>query len=188
MEAFADLIESAPFSAYNLLEQGVENLFGWCIILIGHAMMGVLVWSAPHGTSFRNTNRSRIPAYRYKGSPFVDSVFENRERGEGAVGYTEGCNVAIKCRFADGRHYRLSSQLTDLIGVIVFAGLVAPEELLQRVRASSIPIVFNTGLDPARLGLVASMNRPRGKPPQPVVLQFVKAVLAISPIARAGRG
>jgi hypothetical protein len=38
------------------------------------------------------------------------------------------------------------------------------------------------------LGLVASMNRPRGKPPQPVVLQFVKAVLAISPIARAGRG
>jgi putative ABC transport system substrate-binding protein len=40
--------------------------------------------------------------------------------------------------------------------------VVPPEELLQQVRASPIPIVFNTGLDPVRLGLVASMNRPRG--------------------------
>jgi putative ABC transport system substrate-binding protein len=60
---------------------------------------------------------------------------------------------------------RLSDQLTDLtqrkVGVIVFAGLAAIEELLQQVRASPIPIVINSG-DLVRDGLVASMNRPGG--------------------------
>src|SRR5262249_14446578 len=69
-------------------------------------------------------------------------------------------------RFADDRYDRLSAQLTDLtqhkVGVIVFAGFPPIEELVQQVRASPIPIVFNTGVDPVRLGLAASMNRPGG--------------------------
>jgi putative ABC transport system substrate-binding protein len=56
--------------------------------------------------------------------------------------------------------------LTDLtqrkVGVILFAGLTFIEGLVQQVRASPIPIVFSTGFDPVRLGLVASMNRPGG--------------------------
>ena len=55
--------------------------------------------------------------------------------GLGDVGYAEGRNFAIEYRFAEGRHDRLSAQLTDLtqrkVGVNVFAGLVSPEELLQ---------------------------------------------------------
>jgi putative ABC transport system substrate-binding protein len=85
-------------------------------------------------------------------------------RGLADVGYAEGRNVAIEYRFADGRYGRLSGQLTDLtrkVGVIVLA-LVTIEELLRQVRVSPIPIVFSTGADPVRLGLVASMNRPGG--------------------------
>ena len=86
-------------------------------------------------------------------------------RGLGDVGYTEGRNVAIEYRFTDGRYDRLSAQLTDLtqrkVSVIVLA-FALTEELVQQVRASPIPIVFITGIDPVRLGLVTSINRPGG--------------------------
>jgi putative ABC transport system substrate-binding protein len=87
-------------------------------------------------------------------------------RGLADVGYGEGRNVAIEYRFADGRYDRLSAELTDLtqrkVGVIVLAGFLVNEELAQQVRASSIPIVFNAGVDPVGTHLVASMNRPGG--------------------------
>jgi putative ABC transport system substrate-binding protein len=91
------------------------------------------------------------------------SILVSVRRGLGDVGFR---NVRIESRFADGRYDRLSAQLTDLtqrkVGVIVFAGFPPTEELVQQVRASPIPIVFNTGVDPVRLGLAASMNRPGG--------------------------
>jgi putative ABC transport system substrate-binding protein len=87
-------------------------------------------------------------------------------RGLADIGYAEGRNVAIEYRFTDGRYDPLSAQLIDLtqrkVGVIVFAGFFVNEELVQQVRASPIPIVFNMGGDPVRFGLVASMNRPGG--------------------------
>jgi len=94
------------------------------------------------------------------------SMLVSVRRGLGDVGYAEGRNVAIEYRFADGRYDRLSVPLTDLtqrkVGVIVIAGFALSEELVQQVRASPIPIVFNAGGDPVRFGLVASMNRPGG--------------------------
>jgi putative ABC transport system substrate-binding protein len=97
---------------------------------------------------------------------FDASMLVSVRRGLGEVGYTEGRNVAIEYRFADGRYDRLSIQLTDLtqrkVGVMVFVGFVPTDELLQQVRASSIPIVMSTAVDPVRIGLAASMNRPGG--------------------------
>jgi putative ABC transport system substrate-binding protein len=94
------------------------------------------------------------------------SMLVSVRRGLGDVGYTEGRNVRIEYRFADGRYDRVSGQLTDLtqrkVGVIVLVGFFVNEELLEQVRASPIPIVFGTGNDPVELGLVASMNRPGG--------------------------
>jgi putative ABC transport system substrate-binding protein len=90
--------------------------------------------------------------------PFLKGLREN--------GFVEGRNVNIEYRWADGRYDRLPAQLTDLtqrkVGVIVFDGFFVNEKLVQQIRASPIPIVFNWGGDPVRLGLVASMNRPRG--------------------------
>jgi len=89
-------------------------------------------------------------------------------RGLSATGYVEGQNVAIEYRFADGQSDRLTALVTDLVrrrvAVIVHAGAGAgtPDAAWQQMRSSQIPIVFNTGADPVRLGLVASMNRPGG--------------------------
>src|SRR6516162_1242859 len=98
----------------------------------------------------------------YKTHDTDASMLVSVRRGLADVGYAEGRNVAIEYRFTDGRYDPLSAQLTDLtqrkVGVIVF---VSPftEELLQQVRTSPTPIVFVTGSDPVREGLVASMNR-----------------------------
>jgi putative ABC transport system substrate-binding protein len=110
------------------------------------------------------------PVIGYLSSRTADSdalvVLPSVHRGLGDLGYAEGRNVAIQYRFTDGRYDRLSAQLIDLtqrkVGVIVLAGLVSNEELVQQVRASPIPIVFITGADPVHFGLVASMNRPGG--------------------------
>ena len=90
-------------------------------------------------------------------------------RGLNETGYVEGRNLAIEYRFADGQYARLPALATDLIrrqvAVIVYAGAPSPsnpDAAWQQLRASQIPIVFNTGQDPVRAGLVASFNRPGG--------------------------
>jgi putative ABC transport system substrate-binding protein len=92
------------------------------------------------------------------------SMLVSVRRGLADVGYAEGRNVAIEYRFTDGRYDPLSAQLTDLtlrkVGVIVFVDPFT-EGLLQQVRTSPTPIVFVTGSDPVREGLVASFDHIR---------------------------
>src|SRR6516165_8334786 len=94
------------------------------------------------------------------------SMLVSVRRGLADVGYAEGRNVVIEYRFTDGRYDPLSAQLTDLtqrkVDVIVSVGNIDSGELVQQVRASPIPIVSIGGVDPVRLGLAASMNRPGG--------------------------
>src|SRR6516164_2091768 len=72
------------------------------------------------------------------------SMLVSVRRGLADVGYAEGRNVAIEYRFAGGRYDRLSVQLTDLtqrkVAVIIFVGFPEIEELVQKIRASPIPI------------------------------------------------
>jgi putative tryptophan/tyrosine transport system substrate-binding protein len=86
-------------------------------------------------------------------------------RGLNEIGYVEGRNLAIEYRFADGQSDRVPGLLTELtrrqVAVIVIAGFRV-DDVVQQMRASQIPIVFNTGADPVRAGLVASYNRPAG--------------------------
>ena len=110
-----------------------------------------------------------MPVIAYLSGRTADSdasMLVSVRRGLADVGYAESRDVAIEYRFTDGRYDRVSAQLADLtqrkVGVIVFAGWVPTEELVQQVRASPIPIVFGIGDDPVRVGLVASMNRPGG--------------------------
>jgi putative ABC transport system substrate-binding protein len=130
------------------------------VMLLGSAVAWPLVVRAQQRT---------MPVIGYLSSRTADSdasVLVSFRRGLADVGYAEGRNVAVEYRFTDGRYDRLSAQLIDLtqrkVGVIVFAGLVQIEALLQQVRASPIPIVFSMGADPVSRGLVASMNRPGG--------------------------
>jgi putative ABC transport system substrate-binding protein len=105
-----------------------------------------------------------VIGYVNSGTPAANSSNVSAFRlGLKQAGFVEGQTVAIEFRWGENQFDQLPAMVADLINrpmaVIVGNTLSA---LRAKAATTTVPIVFTTGSDPVRDGLVASLNRPGG--------------------------
>ena len=87
-------------------------------------------------------------------------------KGLAEIGYIEGRTVAIESHWAYGQPERLPALAAELLRrqVSAMVTVASGREGIEAIRAvnPNIPIVFTTGGDPVKTGMVASLSRPTG--------------------------
>jgi len=90
-------------------------------------------------------------------------VLAEFRRGMNELGLVEGQNVRIEYRWAEGLYERLPSLAADLVAKkvnVIAATGGSPSALAAKQATSTIPVVFISGSDPVRIGIVESLSKP----------------------------
>ena len=93
--------------------------------------------------------------------PKLDNAFQEGLRD---LGYTEGENMTMVYRWAEGKAERLPDLAAELVGEKVDAifAITSAAARAAKKATTSIPVVFVAVSDPVKYGLVASFARPGG--------------------------
>jgi putative tryptophan/tyrosine transport system substrate-binding protein len=131
------------------------------IALLGGAAASSVLW--PLAARAQQGALPAVGFLRSASNAEAAALVEAFRQGLKAEGFSEGQNVAIEVRSAEGRADRLPAIAEELIRrpVAVLVGNT-PAALAAKAKTTTLPIVFMTGLDPVRVGLVPSLNRPGG--------------------------
>jgi putative ABC transport system substrate-binding protein len=97
-------------------------------------------------------------------TPQIDPQAEPFRQGLRDLGYTEGRNITIEYRYAEGRPERLPGLAVELVQlkpdvIMAMGGDVAP---IAKNATRTIPVVFAVSTDPVQSGLIPSLGRPVG--------------------------
>jgi len=82
-----------------------------------------------------------------------------------STGYTDGQNVMIDVRWADGRYNKVPALMAEMVATkpnVIAAVGGNPVGLAAKAATSTIPVVFGAGADPVEVGLVGNLGRPAG--------------------------
>src|SRR6185436_17000303 len=86
-------------------------------------------------------------------------------KGLGELGYVEGRNIAIESRWANDDLKRFRDMADELVSrkvALIVTPIGTSSAVAAKAATSTIPIVFSTGTDAVKAGLIASYNRPGG--------------------------
>jgi putative ABC transport system substrate-binding protein len=159
------------------------------LALVGGAATGPLAWP-------RGVRAQELPVIGFlnSGSPrvFAPQV-QGFRAGLNEGGYVEGQNVTVEYRWAEGAYDRLPGLAAELVRrpvALIAATGGTVSALAAKAATSSIPVIFEAGGDPIRLGLVASLNRPGGNVTGvsnffvPLVVKRVELIHELAPAIR----
>jgi putative ABC transport system substrate-binding protein len=114
------------------------------------------------------TQQPTLPVIGFLGtaSPALGMHLDDSfRRGLAETGFVHGRDVVVEYRWAEGRYDRVPALAADLVSrrvaVIVTVG-GETSAAAAKAATATIPIVFNSGTDPVRSGLVNSLARPGG--------------------------
>ncbi|MGA8952291.1 MAG: ABC transporter substrate-binding protein, partial [Xanthobacteraceae bacterium] len=126
-------------------------------------LLGGVATAWPFGAQAQQTAMPVIGFLRSTSAADSTNFVTSFRQGLKETGFVEGKNVTIEYRYADNQLDRLPVLMADLVRLPAAVIVVnAPAAQVAKHATTTVPIVFLTGADPVKDGLVASLNRPNG--------------------------